>query len=289
MSKITAADSGIFRIGGEIAVNRLGYGAMRITGKGIWGAPADRDECLRVLKRLPELGINFIDTADSYGPDVSEPLIREALNPSGRHYLGMLVATKGGLTRHGPNIWAPVGRPEYLRQCVLMSLRRLGVEQIGLWQLHRIDPKVPRDEQFGVMAEMQKEGLIRHLGLSQVSVEEIAAARKIITVATVQNLYNLADRGSEAVLDYCATNGIGFIPWFPLAAGKLAKPGSELDTIAHKHGVGPSQIALAWVLKRASVMLPIPGTGSVEHLEQNAAGAGIQLSDEDFQTLSRAA
>ncbi len=289
MSDVTAAASGIFKIGGEIAVNRLGFGAMRITGKGVWGEPADRDECLRVLKRLPELGVNFIDTADSYGPDVSEPLIREALNPSGRHYLGMVVATKGGLTRHGPNIWAPVGRPEYLRQQVLMSLRRLGVEQIGLWQLHRIDPKVPRDEQFGIMAEMQKEGLIRHLGLSQVSVEEIEAARTVITVATVQNLYNLADRSSEDVLDHCETHGIGFIPWFPLAAGKLARAGSVLDKIAHKHGVGPSQIALAWVLKRSPVMLPIPGTSSVAHLEENVAGAGVQLSDEDFQALGKAA
>lgn len=288
MSDVTAAASGIFKIGGEIAVNRLGFGAMRITGKGIWGEPDDRDECLRVLERLPELGVNFIDTADSYGPDVSEPLIREALNPTGRHYLGTLVATKGGLTRHGPNIWAPVGRPEYLRQQVLMSIRRLGVEQIALWQLHRIDPKVPRDEQFGIMAEMQKEGLIRHLGLSQVSVEEIEAARKVITIATVQNLYNLSDRSSEAVLDHCETQGIGFIPWFPLAAGKLARPGSVLDTIAHKHGVGPSQIALAWVLKRSPVMLPIPGTSSVAHLEENVAAAAIQLSDEDFQALGKA-
>jgi len=289
MSNVTAAASGIFKIGGEIAVNRLGFGAMRITGKGVWGEPADRDEALRVLKRLPELGVNFIDTADSYGPDVSEPLIREALNPSGRHYLGMVVATKGGLTRHGPNIWAPVGRPEYLRQQVLMSLRRLGVEQIALWQLHRIDPKVPRDEQFGIMAEMQKEGLIRHLGLSQVSVEEIEAARKVIDITTVQNLYNLADRSSEDVLNHCEKHGIGFIPWFPLAAGKLARPGSVLDTIAHKHGVGPSQIALAWVLKRSPVMLPIPGTGSVAHLEENVSGAGIQLSDEDFAALGKAA
>ncbi len=289
MGDLTAAASGVFKIGGEIAVNRLGYGAMRITGDGIWGEPADRDECLAVLKRLPDLGVNFIDTADSYGPDVSEPLIREALNPTGRYYSGMLVATKGGLTRHGPNIWAPVGRPEYLRQCVLMSLRRLGVEQIGLWQLHRIDPKVPRAEQFDAIAAMQKEGLIRHLGLSQVSIEEIDAARKVFTVATVQNLYNLADRSSEDVLDHCETLGIGFIPWFPLAAGKLAKPGSILDKIANKHGVGPSQIALAWVLKRSPAMLPIPGTASVAHLEENVAGAAIQLSDEDFQALSRAA
>jgi aryl-alcohol dehydrogenase-like predicted oxidoreductase len=285
MSDVTAAASGLFKIGGEIAVNRLGYGAMRITGKGIWGEPADRDQCLAVLKRLPELGVNFIDTADSYGPDVSEPLIRQALHP----YIGTLVATKGGLTRHGPNIWAPVGRPEYLRQCVVMSLRRLGVEQIGLWQLHRIDPKVPRAEQFDAIAAMQKEGLIRHLGLSQVSVEDIEAARKVFTVATVQNLYNLVDRSSEDVLDHCAKLGIGFIPWFPLAAGNLAKPGSVLDTIARKHNASPSQIALAWILKRSPVMLPIPGTASVAHLEENVAGAAIQLSDEEFAALGKAA
>jgi len=284
MSDVTAAASGLFKIGGEIAVNRLGYGAMRITGNGIWGEPANRDECLSVLKRLPELGINFIDTADSYGPNVSEPLIRRALHP----YVGTLVATKGGLTRQGPNLWAPVGRPEYLRQCVLMSLRHLGLEQISLWQLHRIDPKVPRAEQFDAIAAMQKEGLIRHLGLSQVSVEEIDAARKVFTVATVQNLYNLADRSSEDVLDHCEKLGIGFIPWFPLAAGNLAKPGAALDQIAHKHNASPSQIALAWVLKRSPVMLPIPGTSSVAHLEENAAGAAIQLSDEDFQALSNA-
>jgi pyridoxine 4-dehydrogenase len=285
MSDVTAAASGLFKIGGEIAVNRLGYGAMRITGKGIWGEPADRDQCLAVLKRLPELGVNFIDTADSYGPDVSEPLIRQALHP----YIGTLIATKGGLTRHGPNIWAPVGRPEYLRQCVLMSLRRLGVEQIGLWQLHRIDPKVPRAEQFDAIAAMQKEGLIRHLGLSQVSVEDIEAARKVFTVATVQNLYNLVDRSSEDVLDHCTRLGIGFIPWFQLAAGNLAKPGSVLDAIAHRHNASPSQIALAWVLKRSSVMLPIPGTASVAHLEENVAGAAIQLSEEEFQALGKAA
>jgi pyridoxine 4-dehydrogenase len=285
MSDVTAADSGLFKIGGEIAINRLGYGAMRITGKGIWGEPANRDECLAVLKRLPELGVNFIDTADSYGPDVSEPLIRQALHP----FIGTLIATKGGLTRHGPNIWAPVGRPEYLRQCVLMSLRRLGVEQIGLWQLHRIDPKVPRTEQFDAIAAMQKEGLIRHLGLSQVSVEDIEAARKVFTVATVQNLYNLVDRSSEDVLDHCTRLGIGFIPWFPLAAGNLAKPGSVLDAIAHRHNASPSQIALAWILKRSPVMLPIPGTASVAHLEQNVAGAAIQLSEAEFQALGKAA
>ncbi len=281
MSDVNAAASGLFNVGGDIPVNRLGFGAMRITGKGIWDEPADRDECLRVLRRLPELGVNFIDTADSYGPEVSENLIREALHP----YSGMLIATKGGLTRHGPDIWAPVGRPEYLRQCVLMSLRRLQIEQIDLWQLHRVDPKVPRAEQFDAIAQMQKEGLIRHLGLSQVSIDDIEAARKVFTVVTVQNLYNLVDRSSESVLDHCAKHGIGFIPWFPLAAGNLAQPGSVLDTVARKLGASPSQVALAWVLKRSPVMLPIPGTARVRHLEENVAAAGLRLSDEDFRAL----
>ncbi len=281
MSDVNATASGTFKIGGDLSVTRLGFGAMRITGKGVWGPPADRDEALRVLKRLPELGVDFIDTADSYGPDVSEPLIHEVLHP----YNHTVVATKGGLTRHGPNIWAAVGRPEYLRQCVLMSLRRLGVEQIPLWQLHRIDPKVPQTEQLEAIRAFQKEGLIRHVGLSQVSVAEIQAARKVLPIATVQNLYNLVDRTSEDVVDYCAAEGIGFIPWFPLAAGKLAKPGSVLDAIAHKHNASPSQIALAWVLKRAPVMLPIPGTSSVDHLEENVAAANIQLSDADFAAL----
>ncbi len=254
---------------------------MRVTGEGIWGEPKDRAESLRTLRRLPELQVDFIDTADSYGPFVSEDLIAEALAP----YKGIVVATKGGLTRHGPGIWLPVGRPEYLRQCVLMSLRRLKVEQIGLWQLHRIDPKVPRDEQFGVIADMLKEGLIKHAGLSQVSVEDIEAARKVFPVASVQNLYNLIDRTSEDVLDYCTAQGIGFIPWFPLAAGDLAKPGTALDAIVAKTGATPSQIALAWMLKRSPVMLPIPGTGKVAHLEDNVRAAGLVLSDEDFRAL----
>jgi aryl-alcohol dehydrogenase-like predicted oxidoreductase len=254
---------------------------MRITGAGIWGEPADRDEALRVLRRLPELGVDFIDTADSYGPFVSEDLIAEALAPYGQ----TVIATKGGLARHGPGIWQPVGRPEYLRQCVLMSLRRLKLEQIPLWQLHRIDPKVPRDEQFGVIAAMIKEGLIRHAGLSQVSVEEIEAARKVFPLATVQNLYNLTDRSSEAVLDYCEAQGIGFIPWYPLASGNLAKPGTALDAIVHKTGATPSQVALAWVLKRSPVMLPIPGTGKLAHLEDNVRAAELVLSDADFRAL----
>jgi len=280
-AKTSAAASGVFKIGGDVAVHRLGFGAMRVTGKGIWGEPKDRDEAIRTLKRLPDLGVNFIDTADSYGPFVSEDLIAEALAPYG----DILVATKGGLTRHGPNIWAPVGRPEYLRQCVLMSLRRLKVEQIGLWQLHRIDPKVAREDQFGVIADMLKEGLIKHAGLSEVSVEEITAAQKVFPVATVQNRYNLIDRGSEAVLDHCEAKNIGFIPWFPLAAGDLAKPGTTMDKVVHKANATPSQIALAWVLKRSRVMLPIPGTGNAEHLQDNVAAAAIELSDEDFRAL----
>ncbi|WP_131114045.1 aldo/keto reductase [Lichenihabitans psoromatis] len=279
----SATASGQFTIGGDITVNRLGFGAMRITGKGIWGDPDDGDMARATLRRVPELGIDFIDTADSYGPDVSEDLIREVLHP----YKDMLIATKGGLTRHGPNVWAPLGRPEYLRQCVLMSLRRLGVEQIGLWQLHRIDPKVPRDEQFGAIAAMQAEGLIRHVGLSEVGVADIKAAQKHLKVATVQNEYNLVTRKSEAVLDFCTSEGIGFIPWYPLAAGKLARPGSVLTEIATRLGATPSQVALAWVLKRSPVMLPIPGTGSPAHLEENVAAASISLSEADVQALDQ--
>jgi aryl-alcohol dehydrogenase-like predicted oxidoreductase len=279
-----AAQSGSFKIGGDIEVHRLGFGAMRITGDGIWGEPADRAECLRTLRRLPELGVNFIDTADSYGPDVSEKLIHEALHP----YKGMLIATKGGLERPGPNIWNPNGRPDYLIKEVHKSLKQLGVEQIGLWQLHRIDPKVPAGEQFGAIQSLLKDGVIAHAGLSEVSVVEIEAASKVFKVATVQNRYNLVDRGSEAVLDYCEKHDIGFIPWFPLASGSLAKPGSVLDGIAKKHSVAPSQVALAWVLKRSPVMLPIPGTSKVDHLEENVAAVNVHLTDEEFATLDKA-
>lgn len=284
MANINAAASGTFRIGGDLEVNRLGFGAMRITGKGIWGDPADPAKARATLAKLPELGVNLIDTADSYGPYVSEDLIREVLHP----YKGLVVATKGGLTRHGPNVWPPLGRPEYLRQCVLMSLRRLGVERIDLWQLHRIDAKVPRDEQFGVIKDMQSEGLIRHVGLSEVNVEEIEAASKFFKVATVQNLYNLGNRQSEAVLDYAEKNGIGFIPWYPLAAGELAKEGSLLSKIAKKLGATDGQVAIAWLLKRSPVMLPIPGTGDPGHLEENVKGAEIELSQEDFEALEHA-
>jgi pyridoxine 4-dehydrogenase len=282
MASYNAAKSGTFRIGGEIEVNRLGFGAMRVTGKGIWGEPEDHAESIRTLKRLPELGVNFIDTADSYGPDVSEWLIREALHPYGGK---SVIATKGGLTRHGPDIWLPVGRPEYLIQQVHKSLRNLGLEQIDLWQLHRIDPKIPAKEQFDTIRSLLDAGLIRHAGLSEVSVAEIEAASEHFKVATVQNRYNLVDRTSEDVLDYCAKHNIGFIPWYPLAAGDLAKPGSLLDTIARKHNAAPSQIALAWVLKRSPVMLPIPGTSKVKHLEENVAAVDITLSDEEFSAL----
>ncbi|EJC74461.1 putative oxidoreductase, aryl-alcohol dehydrogenase like protein [Rhizobium leguminosarum bv. trifolii WSM2012] len=282
MSSHNAAKSGTFKIGGEIEVNRLGFGAMRVTGKGIWGEPDDHAESIRTLKRLPDLGVNFIDTADSYGPDVSEWLIKEALHPYGGK---SIVATKAGLTRHGPDIWMPVGRPEYLIQQVHKSLRNLGLEQIDLWQLHRIDSKVPAKEQFDAIKSLLDGGLIRHAGLSEVSVADIEAASKHFKVATVQNRYNLVDRTSEDVLDYCTKHNIGFIPWYPLAAGDLAKSGSLLDTIAKKHNAVPSQIALAWVLKRSPVMLPIPGTSKVKHLEENVAAVDIALSDEEFSAL----
>jgi pyridoxine 4-dehydrogenase len=285
MTTAEAGLSGTFKIGGDIPVHRLGFGAMRITGAGIWGEPEDRAESIRTLKRLPDLGVNFIDTADSYGPDISEEIIREALHPYGKD---LLVATKGGLTRTGPNLWIPLGRADYLRQQVHKSLRHLGLEQIGLWQLHRIDPKTPREEQFEALKAFQDEGLVKHLGLSEVSVAEIEAASKVFKVATVQNRYNLVDRAHEDVLDYCEKHGIGFIPWFPLAAGSLAKPGSILDDIAKKHHASPSQVALAWVLKRSPVMLPIPGTSKVKHLEENVAAVTIKLSDEEFAALDQA-
>lgn len=284
MTTINAAASGTFKIGDELEVNRLGYGAMRITGKGIWGDPADREECLRTLKRLPELGVNFIDTADSYGPDISEPLIREALHP----YKGLTIATKGGLTRTGPNTWVPLGRAEYLIQQAHKSLRNLGVERIDLWQLHRIDKKVDREEQFQAIKQLLDDGVIAHVGLSECSVEDIEAAGKHFKVATVQNRYNLVDRTSEDVLEHCAKHGIGFIPWAPLAAGDLAQSGSVMDEAVKTYDATPGQIALAWVLKRSPVMLPIPGTSKVSHLEDNVAAADIKLSDEDFKKLDEA-
>ncbi|MDX6641773.1 MAG: pyridoxine 4-dehydrogenase [Solirubrobacteraceae bacterium] len=274
-----------FSIGGDLEVRRLGFGAMRITGNGIWGPPPDHDRAIAVLRRLRELGIDFIDTADSYGPYVSEDLIHEALHPYG----DIRVATKAGLTRSGPNEWAPLGRREYLRQCCLMSLRRLGVETLDLWQLHRIDPRVPREEQFGELKALQDEGKVRHLGLSEVSVEEIKAAQEVFEVATVQNLYNLANRQSEDVLDYCTEQGIGFIPWYPLAAGQLAEPGGPVAEAAQRHDATPGQVALAWLLARSPVMLPIPGTGSVEHLEENAAAADLHLDQDELEAIAAAA
>jgi pyridoxine 4-dehydrogenase len=284
-STLTAASSGTFRLGPKVEVNRLGFGTMRLTGAGIWGPPHDRPEAIRTLQRLPQLGVNFIDTADSYGPSVAEELLREALHP----YKGLVIATKAGLARTGPDEWTALGRAEYLIQQAYTSCRRLGVEQIDLWQLHRIDPKVPRDEQFGAIKWLLDKGVIRYAGLSEVSVADIKAASRVFKVATVQNRYNLIDRGSEDVLNYCTEHGIGFIPWFPLAAGDLAGPGSVLDAIAKRHRATPSQVALAWILKRSPVMLPIPGTSKVEHLEQNVAAVAVELSDEDFAALDRAA
>ena len=279
-----AAKSGSFKIGGDLAVHRLGFGAMRVTGKGIWGEPEDHAESIRVLTRLPELGVNFIDTAAAYGPDVSEKLIREALHP----YKGIVVATKTGLDRPGPGEWVPNATPKTMRAEAQKSLKNLGVEQIALWQLHRINPNVPREDQFGAIKDLIAEGIVKHAGLSEVSIEEIQAASKYFKVATVQNRYNLVDRTHEAVLDYCEKQNIGFIPFFPLAAGDLAKEGSVLDAIAKKHKAAPSQIALAWVLKRSPVMLPIPGTSKVKHLEENVAAVDINLSDDDFAQLDKA-
>ena len=279
-----AAQSGRFRVGGAFEINRLGFGAMRIVGKGIWGPTPHRDEALKTLRRLPDLGVDFIDTADSYGPNFSEELVREALAPYGKIH----IATKGGLTRTGPNIWIPLGRPEYLIQQAHTSRWRLGVEIIDLWQLHRIDPKVPAKEQFDAIATLIKDKVIRCAGLSEVSVAEIEAAQKVFPVATVQNRYSLADRADEAVLDYCEANGIGFIPWYPLAAGDLAKPGGVVDTLAKAKGATPGQIALAWMLKRSPVMLPIPGTSRLTHLEENVAGAAVALADEEFAKVDAA-
>ncbi|MBO9127966.1 MULTISPECIES: aldo/keto reductase [unclassified Rhizobium] len=278
--KTIASYSGTFRIG-DFVVNRLGFGSMRLTGRGIWGPPADRAEALATVRRAAELGVNFIDTADSYGPDVAEELIGEAL--AGRD--DILVATKAGLRRPGPDQWMPHGRPEYLIERAKGSLKKLGVKQIGLWQLHRVDPRVPMQDQFAAVRQLLDEGVIANAGLSEVSVEEIEVASQYFKVATVQNRYNLVDRGSEDVLDYCERNGIGFIPWFPLAAGDLARPGGVLDSLAKRHAATAGQIALAWMLKRSRVMLPIPGTSKVSHLEQNVAAARIQLSDDEFQEL----
>jgi pyridoxine 4-dehydrogenase len=283
---VSAKASGTFVIGGDLTVNRLGYGAMRITGDGIWGEPKDAEECKRVLRRAVELGVNFIDTADSYGPEVSERLIGAALAPYAKD---AVIATKAGLTRQGPNEWLPVGRPEYLHQQVEMSLRRLKVERIDLWQLHRIDAKVPVEESLRVIKKLQDQGKIRHVGLSEVSVKEIEQARKVIEIVSVQNKYNIEDRAAEDVVDYCTKHQLAFIPWFPVAAGKLAKPGGKLDEVAKRHGASVSQLSLAWLLHRSPVMLPIPGTSSVAHVEENVAAAGVKLSDAEWAEIEAAA
>jgi aryl-alcohol dehydrogenase-like predicted oxidoreductase len=280
---IDAAASGTFKIGGKRAVHRMGFGAMRITGPGIWGPPKDKAEAIRVLKRLPELGVDFIDTADSYGPDVSEELIREALHP----YDGLVIATKAGFTRSGPDRWTVNTRPEHLKAAARKSLKTLGVERITLWQLHRVAATIPQADQFGAVKELIDEGIIQYAGLSEVSVSEIQAAEKFFPVATVQNHYNMASRESDDVLTYCEAKGIGFIPWYPLAAGDLTEGGGALERVAKAHDATHAQIALAWLLKRSPVMLPIPGTSRVKHLEQNVAAAAIALSDAEFQALSR--
>jgi len=283
---VSAKASGTFAIGGDLAVNRLGYGAMRITGNGIWGEPKDRENAKKVLRRAVELGVNFIDTADSYGPEVSEQLIGEALAPYAK---GVVIATKAGLTRQGPDKWLPVGRPEYLVQQVEMSLRRLKLDRIDLWQLHRIDPKVPVEDSLGAIKKLQEQGKIRHVGLSEVKPHEIDQARKVIEIVSVQNQYNLGDRQHEDVAEYCTKHKLAFIPWFPVAAGKLARPGGKLDDAAKKHGATVSQLSLAWLLHHSPVMLPIPGTSSVEHLEQNIAAADVKLSAAEWKEIEQSA
>ncbi len=282
----TTEVSTTFKLGGELEINRLGYGAMRITGEGVWGEPKDREAAKKLLQRAVELGVNFIDTADSYGPAVSERLIGEALAPYSK---GTVIATKGGLTRQGPNKWLPVGRPEYLAQQVEMSLRWLQTDKIDLWQLHRIDAKVPLEESLKPIKDFQKTGKIRFIGLSEVTVEQIEQARKVVDVVSVQNEYNLSTRKSEAVLDYCEKEGIAFIPWYPVASGKLAAPGGKLDTIAKKHNATTSQLSLAWLLQRSPVILPIPGTSSIEHLEENLKAVDVKLSEEEMAELEKAA
>jgi pyridoxine 4-dehydrogenase len=285
-TKPNAAASGTFSLGGDLKINRLGFGAMRITGEGVWGDPKDPKEAIAVLKRTLDLGINFIDTADSYGPATSEYLIAEALHPYPK---GLIIATKGGLTRPGPGVWEPVGCSPYLQQCVEMSLRRLKLDCIDLYQLHRFDAKTPMEETLGALKKMQEQGKIKHIGLSEVGVDEIKKARKHITVVSVQNLYNIGDRKHEDVVDYCEKENIGFIPWFPMAGGDLAKPGGVLDRAAKKHSATVSQVALAWLLHRSPVQLPIPGTSSVKHLEENTAAANLKLSQAEWKEIEAAA
>jgi pyridoxine 4-dehydrogenase len=282
---INAAASGTFTIGGDLTVNRMGFGAMRITGPGIWGEPKDREEARKVLRRAVDLGVNFIDTADSYGPSVSEEIIQEALYP---YPNGLVIATKGGLTRQGPDQWLPVGRPEYLRQQVEMSLRRLRIERIDLYQLHRIDPKVPVEESLGALKDFQVQGKIRHIGLSEVTPEEIERSRRTAPITTVQNRYNIGDREHEPTLQYCERQNMAFIPWFPVAAGKLARPGGPLDELARRHGASVAQLSIAWLLHRSPVMLPIPGTSSIAHLEENIASGAIRLGEQEWAALGNA-
>ena len=280
-----AAPAGSFRIGGELPVVRMGYGTMQLPGEGVWGPPKDRDTAIAVLRRAVEIGVTLFDTADSYGPEVAEDLLREALHP---YADDVVIATKAGLTRQGPGQWTPVGRPAYLRQQCELSLRRLGLEQIPLFQLHRIDPAVPVEDQVGELKKLQDEGKIRHIGLSEVDVDQLEEARKIATIATVQNLFNLTNRDAEPLLEYCERNDIGFIPWFPLATGQLSAEDGPLAEAARHHDATPSQLALAWLLRRSPVTLPIPGTSTVSHLEQNTAAAGITLTDEEFEALTGA-
>jgi len=282
-AKPAAAASGVFKLGGDLPVHRLGFGAMRITGPGVWGEPKDPAEARRVLRRAVELGVNLIDTADSYGPEVSERLIAETLNP---YPEGLVIATKGGLTRSGPQKWAPVGRPEYLQQCVEMSLRRLKVDRIDLYQLHRIDPQVPVAESLGALKALQQAGKIRHLGLSEVTVAQIEEARRTVAIVSVQNLYNLGNRQSAAVLEYCTRHSLGFIPWFPLAAGEMVQPGGTLEQIAGRHHATVSQLALAWLLQQSPVMLPIPGTSRVSHLEENLGAAALRLGEDEWREVA---
>jgi aryl-alcohol dehydrogenase-like predicted oxidoreductase len=291
MSKSTtlspdAAKSGTFTLGGDMTVHRLGFGAMRITGKGIWGPPQSPTDAIKVLRRAVELGINFIDTADAYGPETSENLIAEALHPYPK---GLVIATKGGLTRQGPDVWKPVGRPEYLQQCVELSLRRLRVDCIDLWQLHRIDPQVPVEDSLGAVVSLQAAGKVRHIGLSEVSVAEIERARQTAKIVSVQNLYNVGDRKHDDVVDYCVQHGLGFIPWFPMAGGDVFKPGNPLDRVAKLHEASVSQVALAWLLHRSPCVLPIPGTSSVAHLEENTAAASLNISADEWKEIERSA
>jgi aryl-alcohol dehydrogenase-like predicted oxidoreductase len=283
---INASASGTFSIGKDLPVHRLGFGAMRITGEGVWGDPKDLNAARKVLQHAVELGVNFIDTADSYGPEVSERLIGEALAP---YAPGVVIATKGGLTRQGPNKWLPVGRPEYLTQQVEMSLRHLKVECIDLWQLHRIDPKVPVEESLGAIKKLQEQGKIRHVGLSEVKPHDIDRARKVLNIVSVQNRYNIGDREHEDVVDYCTQHSIAFIPWFPVAAGKLAQPGGKLDAVAKDHSATLAQLSLAWLLRRSPVIVPIPGTTSIKHLEENVASAQVTLSDSEWEQIEHAA